>query len=422
MKKNNRLNNKLCQFVLTAGISVLALVPTITAYADPPSISCNEVEGTTAPGGKVIPPYTYKFAVSDDYGINSIKVDGKELHPDGGTDYEGTWTCYTSKDITITVTDTAGNTVKKKISKDGTEGDLEIVKQGEEESRSVTVETVYVTVVETAAPTTAAPTASPPPTTTTATLTTSVAPTTTERVTIPETQAVRTPSTKETAEETLPAALESTETETLPEETEESTEATAYTIPETTRKIYVETETSQAKKISIITEPLVIDKPELPDLTGFASMEEEYLEKLVIDTVKETENENHDSASHHYAVEESKVDFYDTSTASASNASDVNGKGNIETETTGINAKGELKSIMAISIGILLLAVLAVYNIFVVRLNRKRLRLYKAFLFAVSKKDNVDTNELVNKYKTKKEGKSKKSRKERKKNAKEKNQ
>ena len=413
MKKNNRLNNKFYPFALAAGFSALALVPTITAYADPPSISCNEVEGTTAPGGKVIPPYTYKFAVSDDYGINSIKVDGKELHPDGGTDYEGTWTCYTSKDITITVTDTAGNTVKKKISKDGTEGDLEIVKQGEEESSSVTVETVYVTVVETAAPTTAAPTASPPPTTTAA-LTTTVAPTTTEQV--------LTPSTKETAEETLPAALESTETETLPEETEESTEATAYTIPETTRKIYVETETSQAKKISIITEPLVIDRPELPDLTGFASKEEKYLEKLGIDTVKETENENHDSASHHYAVEESKADSYDSSTASASNASDVNGKGNIETEKTGINAKGELKSNMAISIGILLLAVLAVYNIFVVRLNRKRLRLYKAFLFAVSKKDNVDTNELVNKYKTKKEGKSKKSRKERKKNAKEKNQ
>lgn len=392
MERKNHFIRKIYLTAFTA-IGIAAFTP-LTSFASPPTISCDEVEGTTAPGGKTIPPYVYKFTVSDDNGITSIKIDGKELGADGGTDYTGTWTSYTTKDITFLVTDTAGNTVKKKVSKDGVEGETELIKEGAAESQThpVTVETVYVTVEvpATTTPTTATPTTTVPPTTTAAPQTTTV------RETVPETVPIKTPSTKETVEETLPAAVETTTTETLPEESEleESTE-TKYSIPETTRQIYVETETSQAKKISIITEPLVIEMPEIPKLTGLISQEEVFLEKYrdasnaVLKAEDETNTEEAIETSKKAETDSTDSEKEDASIASASNAEKVGNEG------ISRKAEGELKSVMVIAMGALLLSVLALYNIFVVRLNRKRLRLYKAFLLTVSKKDKRDMEELV---------------------------
>lgn len=60
------------------------------------------------PSSKVSPPYTITFRVTDTAGIVSITVNGRELGPGGGDEYEADWTTYYNGSYTITATNTNG--------------------------------------------------------------------------------------------------------------------------------------------------------------------------------------------------------------------------------------------------------------------------------------------------------------------------
>ena len=401
-----RKKTRIAALAIATGITSLAAVNVAMAAA--PTITFNGVEGTEAPGGTTIPPYKYSYSVSDDNGIKSIKIDGKELNPNGGTDYDGTWTAYSTKDITITVTDTAGNTVRKKITYKGEESDTELVEEGEDEVQTypATAETVYITLKEN--PTTAAET--------------TAAPTTAAKTTVAESKTIAAiPTTKETVLETLPTIVETTQEETLPEEVEQSTEMmeTRETIVQPTIHIVTEEETTQAKKISIITEPLVIERPETPDLTDLADSAKNKVKDSTANMTKDSPSAAESKSTENKVTSEAQKESDDASDDETYGRNDVNEEANSKATSSEIgtaagnitndkqSSKGE-KSKVLVLIGILVLSVIALYNIFIIRLNIKRLRLYKAYVMVLSKLG-VDTDTVLKQSKRNKEQKKKKT-------------
>ena len=161
----------------------------ITAYADAPSIVVNNGD----PGTPVPPPYTFTFTVTNQTGITSIKVNGKELGPGGGTYYKIEWSTSANGTYTITATDTEGQTSSQAVVLSSIDSSAKPTQASQPQ-------------------TTAAPT-NPPETTK---------------------RAETTPTTKESKKETIP---ETSPVETTTEEettTQASTEDTVATTQETT--------------------------------------------------------------------------------------------------------------------------------------------------------------------------------------------
>lgn len=77
---------------------------TITTFAGEPSIVITKGNPSSLSGI----PYTIEFYVSDDTGIVSILVNGRELGPNGGTYYDAEWTTYHNGEIVITAVNSEG--------------------------------------------------------------------------------------------------------------------------------------------------------------------------------------------------------------------------------------------------------------------------------------------------------------------------
>ena len=77
----------------------------MTAYAGAPSINIKKGD----PGSAVSAPCRIEFAVSDDLGISSITVNGYEIMDGpGGTYYDCEWSVYRNGPVTVTATDNEG--------------------------------------------------------------------------------------------------------------------------------------------------------------------------------------------------------------------------------------------------------------------------------------------------------------------------
>lgn len=381
-------NKKLLGLILTT-LYLIILMP-IVSYAAAPVVTITKGNPST----QVSPPYSIQFTVSDDTGITSIKVNGKELGPGGGMYYEAEWNTYGNGTFTIVATDNEGLTG----------------------SASVVIDKIT-------AGATATTQAQTQPETTKAPETTTAVETTSQQVTQPETTRAEANTTAATQEitkrqqETTKRAVEKTTkaventneaaTETLPVETTETTEETTA----------VETTAEPTTEAVVIKEP-----PSIYDLTPLISSVIQLMSDMHV-TIPEAIN----TANIGLATSKLIKDRYETAKVAIEESKEA-----LAEETTKENTEETSESIDTINeitkeiekseneeetavipeyqivtvltptermikpaqlVIIAFLVAILIYNVLVIKLNKKRLRLYKLYIKANNKRKVVKGEE-----------------------------
>jgi hypothetical protein len=165
-----------------------------------PAYAAPEIKVTKGnPSTQVTPPYTMSFSVKDSNGITSIIVNGRELGPGGAAFYDADWTTYYNGTISITATNSLGDTSKTNV--ELTNIATAISQPSKSSVQESEVQTVPSTTIAptTAAPTTSAPTTSAP---TTSASTTAAMATTAKSTTAPPPTAAITTAESVTEEQT----------------------------------------------------------------------------------------------------------------------------------------------------------------------------------------------------------------------------
>lgn len=375
--------------------TLFCLLPAMEAFASSPSISITSV----SPGPA---PYTFTFSVSDGAGLASITVNGRELGPSGGTYYDAEWSSYYPGTFTITATNEEGNSSSKSVSVP--DGNVSAEQTAPAETtQAVEPPTVPDIVPETTPVTTAAPTVpetTPPETkpaeTTTAPVETSPA------KTEPET----------TAETEPELQTEPSETETIIETTQDQTvpETEAVTVPETVKTPDISgifsIETNAHGMINVPKlmplAPLVNKAAALH--TSLAVRPPAAVIPMKLLAFAEAKGENVTFTTPEVPDIREKVML-------ASEKSDRIGQIHKDYTTVSmLTYKEGDHTRMPYYIAILLLAVIALYNLSVVILNVRRLRLYKAYVLALSGKRKTDPETLISQAIEKQETEKRRSR------------
>lgn len=382
-------NKKLLGLILTT-LYLIILMP-IVSYAAAPVVTITKGNPST----QVSPPYSIQFTVSDDTGITSIKVNGKELGPGGGMYYEAEWNTYGNGTFTIVATDNEGLTGSASVVID-----------------KITAGATATTQAQTQPETTKAPE------TTTAVETTSQ-----QQVTQPETTRAEVNTTAATQEitkrqqETTKRAVEKTTkaventneaaTETLPVETTETTEETTA----------VETTAEPTTEAVVIKEP-----PSIYDLTPLISSVIQLTSDMHV-TIPEAINtaniglatsklikDRYEAAK--VAIEESKEALAEEttkeSTEETAESTDTINETTKEIEKpeneeeTAVIPEYQIVTVLtptermikpAQLVIIAFLVAILIYNVLVIKLNKKRLRLYKLYIKANNKRKVVKGEE-----------------------------
>ncbi len=379
-------NKKLLGLILTT-LYMIILAP-IVSYAAAPVVTITKGN----PSSPVSPPYAIEFAVSDDTGITSIKVNGRELGPGGGLYYTAEWNTYGNGTFTIVATDNEGLTG----------------------SASVVIDKITTGA-------TATTQAQPQPETTREVETTTAAETTAQQqVTQAETTKaeIQTPAatqatikqqeTTKKAVETTERAIEATEElpETSPVETSAFEETVAVeTIEETTEAVVkkeppsiydliplmdnvmqltngmqvIVPEAVNAVDIGLTTAELIKDNYEAAK-TALEVAKETTATQTIEETTEEEPSESTDT------IKETTNDLDE----SENNEEEAAVIPDYQIVTVLTPAERMIKPAQLVIIAFLV--AILIYNVLVIKLNKKRLRLYKLYIKANTKRK-VATNE-----------------------------
>lgn len=381
-------------FFILFSLNVFAASPniTITGISDGPA------------------PYTFTFAVSDDTGLTSVTVNGRELGPNGGTYYDAEWSSYHPGEFNITAVDNEGNTTTKTVSVPG---------------GSVSVQETKPAATQPAPP----PETAPP-----------VIPETTAAATVPETRPPETTAAETThAETTIPVTETEEETSPISETAEESTAEAESPVQETPSFPEEATEKTEA---AMETVPVDIDPPDIPDISGILNAKHEILSVIYVPELQYIKPVVNTAVNAHpelaicppktylpAALIAKAVNKGDDITFTCPGAPDITTEVMLASDKSGrivqihgaytpvsmLSYKEGDRSMMLYYIAILLLAVFALYNISVIILNFRRLRLYKAYVLALSGKRKMSPDALIEKAIRKQKSKERKSRSRRKK-------